>query len=255
MRYTVHTATLSAMVTCPLSTMTVFLATVLPQPSCNCTASGGTACLLQTGWLRPCECYDLYKCIMVLINLIRPHYCLFTLSSLSVVTLLTISAAAAAAAAGSVRGRITGVLPQPHYYACLCRQRQYPRCHTKLHGRMVTGSCSDKLEPCGIGACCGNIPLNECMDSERDNLRGDCSNLEAWGYPAAPFFKGETCQDSCRVLSLGACCTRANLSTPATCVTGKTFKECAYNPATHSTSRVFLGFSWNKTCAEANCER
>jgi hypothetical protein len=78
-------------------------------------------------------------------------------------------------------------------------------------------------------------------------LRGNCVD--------APFFKGGTCQRSCRKLSLGACCTKADSTAPVTCNTTRTLNECAFSgDDKYTVKKSFIGFAWNKTCAEAKCE-
>jgi hypothetical protein len=122
-------------------------------------------------------------------------------------------------------------------------------CFTTYSGYMATGRCGDRPNPCNTGACCLDIPLDFCRDGdEYYALRGNCPTT-------VPFFKGKTCKDTCRTLSLGACCTRDNMSSPANCSPNMTFLDCAYiDPATRSTRTSFLGFSWNKTCAQATCK-
>jgi hypothetical protein len=77
-------------------------------------------------------------------------------------------------------------------------------------------------------------------------VRGIC---EPYGIKRI-FFKGENCSQSCRTQSLGACCSKATASSTATCTT-RTYRECTINQ--HKPDTTYLGFAWNKTCAEVDC--
>jgi hypothetical protein len=122
-----------------------------------------------------------------------------------------------------------------------------PTCSQQYVGVMARGSCEDTDHPCDIGACCGDPLYGYCHDNAHTDVRGSCHSSSS-----SVFFQGEICNQSCSTLSLGACCRKDTPSSAATC-TVSTYKECATD--INEPNAQYMGFAWNKTCAEVDCAR
>jgi hypothetical protein len=130
-----------------------------------------------------------------------------------------------------------------------CMPFTYDTCWDLDNARGALGRCDDTPHPCDVGACCPPVEAQAetCSDisSFSNGVRGACTTK---GYT---FIEGETCDQSCRNRTLGACCTKATPSSAPDCTSTKTYLECVGDH--FSPDSTFLGFAYNKTCDEVDC--
>jgi len=109
-------------------------------------------------------------------------------------------------------------------------------------GLWAPGQCSPGA--CDRGACCDG-GLEGCFDN---TIRDKCWIEGVSGPRLLPFIAGKSCEEGCYSLHRGACCFRDSAKGDMACKENTTQRNCSMVPYKDQ-----IGFSFNKTCAQARC--